>query len=422
MQNKQNFTLCCGVTLLLCTFAYTPAAAAAKPPISMVIVIDAGHGGEDTGAKGRFSKEKDVVLSISKKVGKLITTHMPDVQLVYTRKTDTLIALEDRGVIANSVNADLFVSIHANANLKKEPYGTETYLMGIDKSEKNMDVARDENSSIIYEENYQKRYEGYDPNSPESFILFSFMQNSYLEQSIALASYVEYEFAHYDKRRSRGIKQAPFLVLWKTTMPSVLIEVGFISNPEEEKYLSSEKGQYEIAESIAEAIFKYKKRLHSKEGLVPEVLEANKRDDDVTVATTQKQPDVPRFAPAPVEDPHPTKPAKSAATTTPKPNNTAATSTSSSKKDADNLLLPHKVNDNKITYHIQIFTVSKPLSKNAPQLKGFKDAACYKYNDTYRYYVGKGTSVKAMAPLLNEMQQKFPGAFVVKLQNNKPYK
>jgi N-acetylmuramoyl-L-alanine amidase len=184
--------------------------------------------------------------------------------VIYTRKTDTLIPLFKRAEIANKNKADLFISIHVNANESSRVRGTETYVMGLHKSKSNLEVAKQENAAILYEEDYSKTYQGFDPNSAESYIIFSLMQNAYLEQSLDFASYIQKNFDQNTHLKNRGVKQAGFLVLYKTSMPRVLVEAGFLSNPDEEKYLNSEKGQKQLASSIYEAFKEYKQKLESE--------------------------------------------------------------------------------------------------------------------------------------------------------------
>lgn len=223
-----------------------------------VVVIDAGHGGKDSGTLGKNSKEKDVALSIALKLGHYIETNLPDVRVVYTRKDDKYLELDERAAIANKHKADLFICIHANANPNVKAFGTETFVMGLTKEQKNFDVAKRENSVILLDENYKEHYEGFDPESPESYILFSLTQSAYQESSLSFAYKVENQFKNRVGRSSRGVKQAPFWVLWSTAMPSVLIETGFLSNMEEEKYLTSERGQELLASGIYRAFKEYK--------------------------------------------------------------------------------------------------------------------------------------------------------------------
>ena len=226
-------------------------------------MIDAGHGGHDPGTLGKISKEKDIALSISLKLGAYIEKNIPGVKVIYTRKDDRYIALDQRANIANKNKADLFICIHANSMPGAPAYGTETYVMGLKMDKGNFDVAKRENSVILMDENYQERYEGFDPDSPESYILFSLTQSAYQESSLKFAQKVESQFKGKVGRHSRGVKQAGFVVLWRTTMPSVLIETGFLSNVKEEKYLLSENGQDLIASGIYRAFKEYKNQIES---------------------------------------------------------------------------------------------------------------------------------------------------------------
>lgn len=227
------------------------------------IVIDAGHGGKDPGTRGKTAKEKDVALKIALKFGAFVEKNMPDVKVVYTRKDDRYLPLDERAAIANKNKADLFICIHANAIVNAVAYGTETYVMGLHKDEGNMDVAKRENSVITLDENYKERYEGFDPKSPESYILFSLTQSAYQESSLLFAQKIESQFKSRVGRHSRGVKQAGFWVLWRTAMPSVLIETGFLSNDKEEDYLKSEEGQDLIASGIFRAFKEYKTQIEA---------------------------------------------------------------------------------------------------------------------------------------------------------------
>lgn len=221
------------------------------------VVIDAGHGGHDHGCKGAGSKEKDIALKIALKLGKFIEQNYPDVKVIYTRKTDEFVELHERAEIANRNHADLFICIHINAG-SKVAQGTETYVMGLHKSEDNLAVSKRENESILLEKDYKTQYEGYDPNSPESNIIFSLFQNTYREKSLIFASKVQFQLSEQAKRFDRGVKEAGFIVLWKTTMPAVLIECGFLSNPKEEKYLITDKAHEVLSKSIFDAFKEYK--------------------------------------------------------------------------------------------------------------------------------------------------------------------
>ena len=225
-----------GLTALLIAITLLNSASTYTPPDNKVdvVVIDAGHGGHDNGTHGKLLKEKDLALNIALKVGDYIEKNIPGVKVIYTRKDDRYLALDERADIANKNKADLFICIHANANPNTKAYGTETFVMGLHKDEGNLAIAQRENSVILMDENYEERYEGFNPNSPESYILFELIQSAYLESSLRFAQKVEGQFKDRVGRLSRGVKQAGFVVLWRTTMPSVLIETGFLTNSTEE--------------------------------------------------------------------------------------------------------------------------------------------------------------------------------------------
>lgn len=227
----------------------------AAPP-ARCVVIDAGHGGKDPGTVRGSFYEKNINLAVAKAAGEIIVSSMPNINVVYTRQSDKFVELSERTTIANRANADLFISIHTNANPNRNVSGTETYIMGVDKSKANLEVAMRENGVISLESHYGERYEGYDPQSSESLIMFSLMQYSFQRESIALAQLLQNGFADAG-RANRGVKQAGFLVLWRTSMPSILTELGYLSNEREARYMLSAKGQTELAQSIANAAIKY---------------------------------------------------------------------------------------------------------------------------------------------------------------------
>ena len=227
------------------------------------IVIDAGHGGKDPGAKGKVSWEKDIALSISLELGRILNENMPEIKVVYTRKNDTFLSLYKRSEIANKANADLFLSIHCDAFHNSSVNGATSYLMGLSKSSANMNVAKRENSVIFMEENYEEIYQNFDPNSSESIMLLSLTQKAKIDNSTILANLIQDQFKNRVGMKSRGVKQAPFQVLWNTTMPSVLIETGFMTNSADEKKLNNKTHQVYIASAIFRAIRDYKKFLES---------------------------------------------------------------------------------------------------------------------------------------------------------------
>ncbi|MFP4089515.1 MAG: N-acetylmuramoyl-L-alanine amidase [Cyclobacteriaceae bacterium] len=253
------FIACFSLLLLAATFNTT----GVKQYRVKRIVIDAGHGGKDPGTHGLVSQEKDIVLDIAHHLGRIIKENMDDVEIIYTRHDDRFIELEQRAELANKNDADLFISIHANALSRSSVYGTETYVMGPHTMDGNLEVAKRENAVIMMEEDYKERYEGFDPLAPESHILFSLYQSAYLNNSLLLADKIERQFKERVGRHSRGVKQAGFWVLWRTSMPSVLVEVGYLTNPTEEKYLNDELGRVYIASGIFRAIRDYKHEIES---------------------------------------------------------------------------------------------------------------------------------------------------------------
>ncbi len=247
------------IICLLLPFALQTAEAQAKN--AFTLVLDAGHGGKDPGALGKKGKEKNINLAVTLAVGKLVEQNLKDVKVIYTRKTDVFVELNERAAIANRAKADLFVSIHTNALPKgAQAHGTETYTLGMHRAADNLAVAKRENSVITLESDYKQRYEGFDPNSSESYIIFEFMQDQNMASSVDFAKGVQEQFARTAGRVNKGVYQAGFLVLRETSMPSVLIELGYISTPDEEQYLNTAKGQQAMALSIYNAFKNYKNK------------------------------------------------------------------------------------------------------------------------------------------------------------------
>ena len=253
------------------------------------IVIDPGHGGKDPGTMGtkRFNiYEKHIALDVSLRLGKLIKDKYPEINIIYTRKEDFFLELYERTEIANKSNADLFISIHCDGYTNPEPYGASVFVMGMSKLKQNMDVAIRENSVMYLEDNYKEKYNGFDPKSPESYIVFTLMQNSYLNHSVKIAEEIEREFAIQAKRKSRGVKQAPFYVISRVNMPSILVECGFLTNPQEEEYLHTEEGQNAIAHSIFNGFNAYKNHIDGENKIIKSNLKkqinTNKNEPNLT--------------------------------------------------------------------------------------------------------------------------------------------
>jgi N-acetylmuramoyl-L-alanine amidase len=271
IKNGKHHTINIYKVILFLLFATIPIISFSADPIknekNWVIVIDAGHGGKDPGALGAMSREKDINLAIALKTGEYIERNIKNATVIYTRKNDSTVELIDRPKIANKANADLFISIHTNSTNSRVVKGAETWIMGIAKDQANLEVAMKENSVMLREDDYSTKYEGFDPKSSESYIMFSLTQKVFQEQSTDLATKIQQQFRERVNRNDRDVKQAGFWVLYNTKMPSVLVETGFITNPSEEKYLNSKEGQDYLASSIYNACREYLNEIGSKSGI-----------------------------------------------------------------------------------------------------------------------------------------------------------
>ncbi|MDR3235553.1 MAG: N-acetylmuramoyl-L-alanine amidase [Prevotellaceae bacterium] len=322
------------------------------------IVIDAGHGGPDPGAVGKICKEKDLNLDVALQLGKFVEDSFPYIEVLYTRKTDVFIPLNERSDYANKHNADLFISIHANAAVNKNATGTETYVMGPHKEKSNMEVAMRENAVITYENDYSSKYEGYDPKSPESFIIFSLLQNAHLEQSLQIAARVQEELGNSPIKQNRGVKQAEFLVLWRTAMPSILVEMGYLSNEQEEKNLNKKETRKAIAYAIFRAFRNYKTFYEDGQTIAPHAPEQ----------TTE------------VEQPTPQS--------------------------------RH--------YRVQIKASAKQIPLDASDFAGYENIAYIRMNDLFKYTVGNFTTLEAAAQYCRDVvRPKIADAFVICVEDEK---
>lgn len=329
------------------------------------VVIDPGHGGKDPGAIGSTIKEKDIVLAISMKLGGYLQEHFPELNVIYTRSTDVFIPLHERAEIANKANADLFISIHANSNPNYRAYGTETYVMGLHKTDENLEVAMKENSVITYEEDYQVRYEGFNPDDVESYIMISLMQDTYLDQSLSAAALIQDQFRDRAVRKDRGVKQAGFLVLWQTSMPSILIETGFLSNPTEEKYLSSSTGQDHLASAIFRAFRDYKEDIESISGTQLAIVNrTDSLEDNVynSIGTDLQQ-------------------------------------------------------NHQIYYKVQISASATSIPLNADEFTQFSDVEEFRHNNIYKYAVGSKQSYAEIQEYSKIVKSNYPDAFIIAVKD-----
>lgn len=337
------------------------------------VVIDPGHGGRDPGALGSSSKEKDIVLAVGKKLGELIKQNHKDVNVLYTRNTDKFVDLNVRAGIANKAHADLFISVHCNAldKRKRSPQGVETYVLGLHRSKENLDVAKSENSVILYEQDYSTKYQGFDPNEPESYIMFEFMADQYLQQSVSFASLVQNRLVNNSKRVNRNVRQAGFLVLREVGMPSVLVELGYITNAEDEKYMKSANGQASLANSIYLAFKDYKHEFDKKNNPLSDVSKTKAQSVGSGTAA-QVQPSAAKAA-----------------------------------------------SSDKVEYRVQFLTSPRKLPNNSAQLKGLKRVSFYLEGSTYKYTYGNTNSKDEINTALRTVRKLFKDAFIVEFENDK---
>ncbi len=379
------------------------------PPYKIkTIVLDAGHGGKDPGCKGASAFEKENTLAIVLRLGAYIQEHYPEIKVVYTRDTDVFIELNERAAIANRNNADLFVSVHCNALPGKPVQGAETYVLGLHRSKENLDVAKRENASIYLEEDYQKNYGGYDPESPEAEIFASLWQSAYLEQSILFASYIQQFAAAVAFREDRGVKQAGFLVLRETAMPSVLIETGYLTNSTEDEFLASEEGREQMALAVFQAFEAYKR--HMETGKPMENPVVTKPSQKTTPSNTVAQ--------------KATKPANSPGTATagnakatPVANKTTPPATTKTKPTASSTASVEKPAAKPApVYSILLLAWPNKLDPNVGQLSLMTNVKEQFQNGKYHYYSGKYASREDAEKVLPEIQNMgFKTATIVQL-------
>ena len=363
------------LTLLFALFLAVPAAGK-----KFVLVLDAGHGGHDSGAVGAYSKEKDINLKVTLEVGRLIKANCPDISVVYTRSTDVFIPLQTRADIANRNKADLFVSIHTNALSKGSnlAYGSETYTLGMARAAANLEVAKRENAVIVYEKNYQQTYEGFDPNKAESYIIFELMQDKYMKQSVDLAKCIQQQYVSAG-RRNKGVHQAGFLVLRKTSMPAVLTELGFISTPDEERYLNSSEGVQVLARSIYNGIVAYRGQTSRTVAIEKPSLPADDEKTDAPPAPQTANPDKPVVA---------------------VPQESAVKETPAETKGS-------------IVFRVQLFVSDRKLKSGDSRLKGLTGATFYRDAGAYKYTYGEETDYSAIRRIQKSIADKFPDTFIV---------
>jgi N-acetylmuramoyl-L-alanine amidase len=330
------------------------------------VVIDAGHGGKDPGAEGRRAKEKDITLAIALKVGKYIEENIPDVKVIYTRKTDVYPKLIERANIANEAEADLFISIHVNAHPRPTAKGTLTLVLGQHRADENFDVAVRENSVILLEEDYETTYEGFDPRSTESYIMFSLMQKTFFKQSIEFGAYVQDQFRDRAQRKDLGVREQGILVLAQTAMPGVLVETGFITNEEEERFLMSEYGQDIIASAIYRGFRQYKEEIDRRSNL--SVVKKEIPPEESLVAAVSGSKEVPA---------------------------------------------------NQVVFYIQIASSRNKTSTEPSSFKGYTDVMVVQDGRWFKYMVSQDLSYQNVLERCMNVKEDFPDAFIVAMKNGK---
>ena len=410
--------MCKKVTLiwaLMCMFVMTSLAANKR----FTLVIDPGHGGHDAGALGAISKEKNINLAVALRFGKYVEQNLPEVRVIYTRKTDVFIPLNERANIANRANADLFISVHTNAlPAGKVARGFETYTLGMHRAKDNLDVAMRENSVISMEKDYQQRYQGFDPRSSESYIIFEFIQGKNMERSVELARMIQRGVCDGANRPDKGVHQAGFLVLRETSMPGCLIELGFITTPDEERLLNNDSRVDDIARGIYEAFAKYKNKYDrsvsvpyrakdSEEVNIPKIVPDQEPAPKTRVVTRGKQPK--REEATPEQPKREVKEVK-------KPEPKREVKKTETKKEVKKT----EVADAPV-FKLQIFVGSRNLRKGDAHFKGETDYDSFQEGNLVKYTLGASTNYNEIYRLRKEKLDKFPEAFIIAFKNGQKY-
>jgi len=390
MKNTKKYLVFFKYTIILISLVFSCQIMAQDA--RFIVVLDAGHGGHDPGAMGDIAREKDINLSIVLKLGSIIERNYKDVKVVYTRKTDVYLTLQERANIVNNNHADLFICIHTNASKSSSAYGAETFTLGLAKSKANLDVAMRENSVILLEEDYKTKYKGFDPTSVESYIMFEFMQDKYIDKSVEFSSNIQKQFVSYSHRSDRGVRQAGFWVLHRSACPSVLVEVGFISNAAEERYLNSDNGQNEMATAIYNAFVLYKRNHDKMSGrqnvnLSSKDLIVNKTDSNKKISDYKTDTTIPEKI---------------------------------INKQNIELSTKTKVESEQTpVFKVQLLASEKKLNIKSSELKGLKDVDFFVEDGFYKYTIGAEKEYKEILKIKAGLAAKFPHSFVIAFVGNK---
>lgn len=344
-----------------------------------VVIIDPGHGGKDSGCVGSVTNEKTIVLDVASRLGHLIEERCPDVEIVYTRSNDNFLKLQERASVANKANGRVFISIHVNSvdrrnKNRRNIHGASVYTLGLRKSDNNLSVAMRENSVMELEDDYTEKYQGFDPNSTESYIIFELNQNVHMQKSIELADAIQQELIMTAGRADKGVRQDGFWVLWATSMPSVLIELDYICNPEAERFMNSDAGKDKLALAICNAFCSYYSK-HKTDDHGPRI------GRQVQVKTGIQQ-----------------------------------------QKSTNNKQDKSKNKSTGLTYHVQLLSARKVIPKGDSEIKGIKDLNYFRDGKYYKYYCGEFKTMEEAKKHLKKMKKRFPKAFVIKMKDGKPIK
>lgn len=380
-------------------FVTNPLNARNKAPKGLeTVVIDAGHGGKDPGAVVGKAREKDIVLEIALKLGNYIKENLPDVRVVYTRNTDVFVPLFERSVIANKNNADLFISIHANYCATPSIKGTETYVLGLHRTVDNLNVAKKENSVILLEKDYTTRYEGFDPNLSESYIMFELIQNTHIDQSVAFAGILQDSFRQHAQRASRDVRQAGFLVLRETAMPGVLIETGYLSNQAEANYLLTNEGRETLAFSIFNSFKEYKEKYESRLNLASG--ESKKEPQEVSdTAPTFNRP---------------------IAEIQKETRNRQQETKENKEQNKVKEVVNQRAEANRIVFAIQLAANPKKIPLTSNMFRGIENISEIKIGGFYKYYCLETKYLTKAKQNLSAIRAKVPDAFIVAFKNGEP--
>ena len=377
---------------LLMLSCFTAVSLAAKHKFTLV--IDAGHGGKDAGALGKYSKEKTINLKVALAFGRYVEQNCPDVKVIYTRKTDDFVPLHERAAIANRNKADVFISIHTNSLASKKPItGLETYTMGMRRSDEKLSAAMRENDVVLIEDNFQQHYSGFDPRSPESYIIFEMINDKNMLQSVELAKAIQKNVCRTAKRPDKGVKQDAFLVLRETSMPACLIELGYISTASEETYLNRSANIDAMSRGIYQAFVEYKNKT------------TGKRNDPVRLEPPVKEPQ------PPVEEKAIEQPVKEEAN--------VAESVAVPKVEAEPMVdpMPEEKSDALPVFKVQMMTSGSKLSSNDKRFKGLKGVEGYKEGGLWKYTVGSTSNYSEIRKLRQQVAKTFPQAFIIAFKN-----